>query len=101
MILEKSVELAFTAAATDYAANDVLTLATEQTGVAATLVGEDGGNTVPELIFTVADVSNIIPGSTVTVTSGSQALGVGTTLVQGIDYDTNEVTIDNNPATLR
>ena len=90
---------AFTAAATDYAANDVLTLAVEQTGVAATLVGEDGGNTVPELIFTVADVSNIIPGSTVTVTSGSGALGAGTTLVQGIDYDTNVVTIDNNPAT--
>jgi len=89
----------FTAAATDYLANDVLTLATEQTGVAATLVGEDSGNTVPELSFTIADVSNIIPGSVITVTSGSGALGVGTTLVQGIDYDTNVVTIDNNPAT--
>ena len=95
----KVSNFAFTSSATDYLANDVLTLATEQTGVAATLVGEDGGNTVPELAFTVADVSNIIPGSVITVTSGSGALGTGTTLVQGIDYDTNIVTIDNNPAT--
>ena len=90
---------AFVNAATDYIANDVLTFPVEQTGISATLVGEDGGLSVPELSFTVADVSNIVAGSTVVVTGGTGAFGVGTTLVNGVDYDTNTVIIDNNPAT--
>ena len=89
----------FVSSATDYLAGDVITFPVEQTGVSATLVGEDLGSTVPELTFTVADVSNIVAGSTVVVTGGTGVLGAGTTLVQGIDYDANTVTIDNNPAT--
>jgi hypothetical protein len=89
----------FNNAANDYLANDIISLPATQTGVTTTLVGSDGGNTDPELTFTVSDVSLIVPGSVVTLTAGTGSLGSGETLVEAIDYDANSITINNNPAT--
>jgi hypothetical protein len=81
--------LSFTQKGSGYSANDVLTLPGPVNGVSATL---DSNSSV----ITVSSVSGIVPGSSVTQSSGTGQIDSGTT-VQFIDLITNTITISANP----